>query len=378
MADAVRPTRWLLPTVLPIIRIMLTTFLREDQPTEEFNSPKYLYDRYDFIIVGGGTAGCVLASRLSEVAHWKILVLEAGGPPPPESRVPGLSRLFYFPSATTWHYNLAPQRHGLRAYNNRSSPVPHGRVIGGSSTVNGMVYARGSPRDFDHWASLGNPGWDYLSVLPYFKKSERYRGPKRPHTERFHGRRGPIPVTPESPGFFTRVFLQAGRYLGFKLIDPNGPDLMGFAGPDYTIYRGERWGPVRAYLEPAAKRPNLHILHSAHVLRIIFNKDKVAVGVIFMHHDKVKAVKANLEVILSAGAIASPKVLMLSGVGPQKHLHHHGIKVVHDLPGVGKNLQEHMCLYGLTWTVKPGVPNDVLNAANPASVTQYVHQKSGM
>ncbi|XP_068233844.1 glucose dehydrogenase [FAD, quinone]-like [Palaemon carinicauda] len=373
----IRSIRWIFPVIIPLIRLMLGAFMNVDLETT-FNPPKYLFTHYDFIIVGGGTAGCALAARLSEVKHWKVLLLEAGGPPPSESVVPAFSRLFYFPHTATWNYELAPQKHGLRYFINRSSPVPHGKVLGGSSTINGMLYLRGNRRDFDHWASLGNTLWGYDSVLPYFKKSEGYDGPHLLYTENYHGRTGPVVVTPDRGGMFTNVFLMAGQYLGYNIIDPNGPDQIGFAPVDYTINHGVRWSSAIAYLGPAASRPNLHILHSATVLRIIFNKAKRAVGVVYMYRGKVSTAFANKEVILSAGAIASPKILMLSGVGPKDHLRQHKVEVLVDLPGVGRNLQDHLCLFGLTWSLKSGLPNEVNDATSFNAASQYVHHRKGI
>ncbi|XP_071522892.1 LOW QUALITY PROTEIN: glucose dehydrogenase [FAD, quinone]-like [Panulirus ornatus] len=371
------PVRWLLPTVLPLLRLLLVAVLRgADQGN--YSPPAVLQNTYDFVIVGGGTAGCVLAARLSEVSDWKVLLLEAGSAPPPESLVPGLSRVFYFPSGATWDYRLHPQQHALRNFVNRSSPVPQGRVLGGSSAINGMLYVRGNRRDFDHWAALGNPGWDYDSVLPYFRKAEDYRGGPLPATESFHGHGGPLPVTPKNDKqLFTNSFLEAGQYLGFSVLDPSGPEQIGFAPTDYTTKNGERWHTARAYLNQAASRSNLHIVTGATVLKVIFNKDKRAVGVQYKLGRKVREVSARREVVLSAGALSSPKLLMLSGVGPSYHLHHHGVKVLVDLAGVGQNLHDHTCLYGLTWNLQEGTTSTVLNAVNPKVVSDYVHYRKG-
>ncbi|ROT79762.1 putative glucose dehydrogenase [Penaeus vannamei] len=331
------PIRLLLPTVLPMLRLMLQSMFRGDGSA--FEPPPRVYDQYDFVIVGGGTAGSVMAARLSEVREWKVLLLEAGGVPTPETRVPGLSRLFYFPSAVNWNYELAPQRHGLRNYDNRSSPIPQGRVLGGSSSINGMLYVRGNRRDYDNWAALGNPGWDYESVLPYFKKSEDFRGPHRGETEHYHGRGGPYTVTPkEGPHLpITNAFLRAGQHLGFDVIDPSGPEQI-----DYI------------------------------------RQENRAVGVVYKHNDQIKTVYARREVILSTGALVSPKLLMLSGVGAGHQLRRHGIKVVADLPGVGQNLQDHMCLYGLTWNVDVRTPNVAFEAVNPGVIRQYASERKGL
>nr|XP_053654447.1 glucose dehydrogenase [FAD, quinone]-like [Cherax quadricarinatus] len=371
------PVRLLLPTMLPLLRVLLIAVLRGAYQGE-YLPPPVLLPEYDFIIVGGGTAGCVLASRLSEVASWRVLLLEAGGAPPPESLVPGLSRVFYFPSESNWNFRLHPQRYALRSYTNRSSPVPQGRVLGGSSTINGMLYVRGNRRDYDYWASMGLPGWDYQSVLPFFKKAESYRGTLRGDTENYHGREGPLPVTPD-PGNHgvTSVFLKAGQHLGFPVIDPSGPEQIGFSRTEYTIKNGERWHTARAYLAPVTNRINLHVVTGATVLKVIMNGEKRAVGVKFLYHGKVKKVSARREVLLSAGALSSPKLLMLSGIGHRLHLQEHGVKVVTDLPGVGQNLQDHMCLYGLSWNLPRLSENNILGAIDPAMLSNYVHHRSG-
>lgn len=370
--------RWLVPAVLPFLRLLLTVFPEGPHP-DHYPSPSTPRPDYDFVIVGGGTAGSALAGRLSEVPEWRVLLLEAGGAPPVESIVPGFSRVFYFPSDNNWAFDLHPQRHGLLSYSNRSSPVPQGRVLGGSSAINGMLYVRGNRRDFDNWAALGNPGWDYESVLPYFKKSEGYRGPPLQDTEAYHGREGPLTVVPKKGEHlqYTEAFLNAGLDLGFKTVDPTGPAQIGFAPTDYTIRGGERWHTARAYLKPAARRPNLHILKRATVLRVIFNEHKRAVGVEYKHKGKVWRVSAAREVVLSAGALLSPKLLMLSGLGHPSALGLHGIPLVADVPGVGQNLQDHMCLYGLTWTVGPHLPNTAKDIFSPKQISDYVHYRKG-
>nr|XP_045611163.1 glucose dehydrogenase [FAD, quinone]-like [Procambarus clarkii] len=372
------PTTLMIATLLPVLRLGLISLMQESRRADfRFSRPEAFNHDYDFIIVGAGTAGSVLAARLSEVKGWRVLLLEAGGTPPPETYVPGLVGFNYLRGNINWNYVTVPQKHGLKNFVDRRATIPHARVVGGGSTTNGMVYVRGNRRDFDHWADLGNPGWDYESVLYYFKKFEDYRGYMTPHTARFHGRGGPIAITPDTkPGKLTQAFLDAGKQLGFDTIDPNAEEQMGFAKPDYTVCDGIRCSTAWAYLLPAASRPNLHILHSATVLKVQFNKKKKATGVVYTYRGKVVEARAEREVIVSAGALASPKVLLLSGIGASYHLQQHGVKVVADVAGVGQNLQDHLGVYGLTWTTQSTSPT-MDNAFSLQAFSQYIHHRKG-
>ncbi|XP_042237849.1 glucose dehydrogenase [FAD, quinone]-like isoform X2 [Homarus americanus] len=372
------PTTLTVVTLLPLLRLVLVSIMRESRHADQlFTRPEAFNHYYDFIVVGAGTAGSVVASRLSEVAGWRVLLLEAGGTPPPETYVPGLVGLNYLRGNINWGYTTVPQKHGLKNFQDRSATIPHARVLGGGSTTNGMLYVRGNRRDFDHWAALGNPSWDYQSVLYYFKKFEDYQGHKTPEAEEYHGRGGPIGVTPEGKtGKLARAFLHGGLQLGYDVRDPNGEEQMGFATTDYTVCGGIRCSTAWAYLRPAASRPNLHILHSATVLKILFNKNKRATGVVYRYRGQVLTARARREVIVSAGALASPKLLMLSGVGAQYHLDEHHVKVVADVPGVGQNLQDHLGVYGLAWTTKTSSPSMDNTFTFPA-VAQYVHHRKG-
>ncbi|XP_042870097.1 glucose dehydrogenase [FAD, quinone]-like [Penaeus japonicus] len=363
----------------------------------DLQPPEELRVQYDFIVVGGGTAGSVIAARLAEVSWWRVLVLEAGGAPPLESYVPGLEGLGYLRGNNNWDYVTERQRDALKNYDGQSTPILQGRVLGGSSTTNEMLYVRGNRRDFDHWADLGNPGWDYESVLYYYKKAEDYRGGHLGKTEEFHGRGGPLPVSPHPrKEGLTQAFFDAAHDLGCPTVDPNGPDQIGksldywrnysnramiipegISGTYHTIGNGVRSSTAETYLRPAASWPNLHILHSATVLKIVFTKDKRAAGVVFEHAGQISAVFAQREVIVTAGALASPKLLMVSGVGPARHLARHNVEVIADIPGVGQNLQDHLGVYGLTWTVRQGSLPLLGSSLSPDAVKGYVKTRGG-
>ena len=290
---------------------------------------------FDYIIIGGGSAGCVLAARLSEDPAIHVALLEAG---PSDSSVfihcpAGLAVMAKF-SLAGWGLNTVPQP-GL---NGRSGYQPRGKVLGGSSSLNAMVYIRGQRADYDHWAALGNPGWSYADVLPYFKRSE--------HNERggdaLHGSGGPLNVMDlRSPNRFGELFVQAGEQAGHaRNPDFNGVDQEGVGLYQVTHKNGERCSAAKAYLTPSLLRPNLRVFTGALTTRILLEK-KRAVGVEFQHDGHTKQLKAQREVLLCAGAIQSPQILMLSGIGPHAHLLDMGIATQHDLPGVGQHLHDH-------------------------------------
>ncbi|XP_045121245.1 glucose dehydrogenase [FAD, quinone]-like isoform X2 [Portunus trituberculatus] len=365
----------LLPQAL--LRLLLTALL-QGVGKNNFDDPATVSSAYDFIIVGAGSGGSVVGSRLAEVKGWRVLVLEAGASSPLEAQVPAYN-LFLMQSEADWNYFTIPQHHSLLAYTNRSCPYPLGRAVGGSSAINWMMYVRGNRRDYDSWEAQGNPGWSYQEVLKYFKKAEDYRGKRNVETAaEFHGRGGPLGV--EDKRWWTPLlegFLQAGKELGYKVIDPNGPEQIGFSVADMTHRNGRRDSVAEAYLTPASRRGNLHVLSNAFVTQILFSRSGRAKGVRFEHRGKVRTVKAYKEVILSAGAVGTPKLLMVSGVGPAHHLHQHGIPVMADVAGVGQNLHDHPSIFGMTWTVRKGSGSRITTLANPLFLKDYVYNRTG-
>ncbi|SEL23894.1 choline dehydrogenase [Roseovarius azorensis] len=295
----------------------------------------------DYIIVGAGSAGCAMAYRLAE-AGKSVLVIEHGGTDAgPFIQMPGALSYPMNMKRYDWGYMTEPEPH----LGNRRLVCPRGKVIGGSSSINGMVYVRGHAHDFDHWRDQGAAGWGYADVLPYFKRMENWHDGGHGGDSGWRGTEGPLHVSRgkrDNP--LVRAFVEAGVQAGYpETQDYNGHQQEGFGAFEMTVWRGQRWSAANAYLRPALRRGNCDLIRGL-VSRVVIEEGR-AVGVEMIRKGQLEVVRANREVILAASSINSPKLLMLSGVGPGAHLAEHGIGVIADRPDVGRNLQDHLELY---------------------------------
>nr|WP_302474393.1 GMC family oxidoreductase N-terminal domain-containing protein [Roseococcus sp. MDT2-1-1] len=310
----------------------------------------------DIIVVGSGSAGSALAGRLSEDPRLSVTVLEAGS----RDRnawlhIPiGYAKTMYHPTIS-WNYQTEAEP-GLGG---RSVPWPRGRVLGGSSAINGLIYIRGQMEDYDQWRQMGCTGWGFEDCLPYFKRAEgNERGPSH-----LHGAEGPLCVSDlRDRNPLSVAFLEAARELGFPVNpDFNGESQEGAGWYQVTVRNGVRCSAATAFLKPALRRPNLRLLTDAHALRVLM-EDGRAVGVAYRQHGQEKVIRARREVVLSGGAINSPQLLMLSGIGPAEHLQEMGIEVRRDTPGVGRHLQDHFQARLMFRASQRGSLNEMVNS----------------
>lgn len=317
-------------------------------------------NRFDYIIVGSGTAGCVLANRLSEDKETSVCLIEAGPTDKtPRIHIPAAVATLLFDKKLGWGYWTVPQDN----LGGRKLPIPRGRVLGGCSSTNGMAYYRGHPKDFDEWAEQGNSGWSFREVLPYFIRSENnLTWGDSP----WHGNDGPMHVTDiEKTNPLVENFLRATDELGYPRVEDFNAtfEVEGFNSRQATIHKGRRVSGVTAFINPVKNRPNLTIMTESPVTRLLLNGRRVT-GVEINRGGDIQRISANKEVILSGGSIASPQILMLSGIGPGDELQELGINVRHDLPAVGRNYHDHPAVgvlyhmkttesYGLSWRALP-------------------------
>jgi len=326
----------------------------------------------DFIVVGSGSAGSALAYRLSEDGRHSVIVVEYGGSDlGPFIQMPAALSFPMNMSLYDWGFATEPEPH----LGGRVLATPRGKVIGGSSSINGMVYVRGHARDFDHWAEQGATGWSFADVLPYFKRMETSHSGE----DGWRGTDGPMHVNRgKRLNPLYSAFVEAGRQAGFETTDDyNGSKQEGFGAMEQTIHHGRRWSTASAYLRPALKRKNVSLV-KGFARRIVIENQR-ATGVEIEARKQIQVVKARREVVVAASSINSPTLLMLSGIGPAKHLAEHGIKIVADRPGVGQNLQDHLELYIQQESLKPITLYSKLNLFSKALIgAEWLFFKSGL
>jgi len=330
----------------------------------------------DFVIIGAGSAGCAMAYRLSEDGRYSVLVIEHGGS--------DIGPLIQMPAALSYPMNMARYDWGYRSQpephlGGRRLATPRGKVIGGSSSINGMVYVRGHARDFDHWADSGAAGWSYGDVLPYFKRMEHWHDGGHGGDAAWRGSDGPLHVTrgPRRNPLF-KAFVEAGQQAGYEVTgDYNGAKQEGFGPMEQTVWQGRRWSTANAYLRPALKRKNVTLVR-AFARKVVIDRGR-AIGVEVKRGGAVETIKARREVVIAASAINAPKLLMLSGIGPAAHLAEHGIDVIADRPGVGQNLQDHLELYIQMKSLQPITLYKHWNLISKAMIgAQWLFTKTGL
>lgn len=331
---------------------------------------------YDFVIIGAGSAGAVLANRLTEVPEWKVLLVEAGEDETVLSDMPFLMPTLQL-SNMDWQFQTEPQGTACLGMNGGRCNWPRGKVLGGSSVLNAMLYVRGNKKDYDRWASLGNPGWNYDNVLPYFKKSEDFRVPEYQESP-YHGKNGFLTV--DHFHYHTKLaeeFLEAGRQMGYQIVDINGPQQTGFTMSHATLRNGLRCSTAKAFLRPVKNRDNLHISMNTFAEKLLINQTtRRAYGVVLAKNNKQQIVRARKEIIVSAGAIQSPMLLMLSGIGSKEHLDELGIPLIQDLR-VGFNLMDHISLGGTVFLLNDSIGFNLPRTMNIRNVAKFIFSNEG-
>ncbi|XP_046608292.1 glucose dehydrogenase [FAD, quinone]-like [Neodiprion virginianus] len=370
-------------STLSSLTVGVVKFLREGEIYQHAEPPDMTPGpdaEYDVIVVGAGSAGAVIASRLTEVPELKVLLLEAGRSENLIMDIPLLVNYLQFSNDVNWKYRTEPSDSYCLGMKDRRCNWPRGKVMGGSSVLNYMIATRGDKRDYDRWAELGNVGWSYDEVLRYFKKMENIGIPGLRVDEKMHNTEGPMAIN--YPTFHTPLataFLEAGEELGFDIQDYNGRTETGFSYIQTTTANGSRVSTSRAYLHPVKTRRNLFVSKNSLVSKVLVDpRDKRAVGVEFYKNNRKFAVRARKEVVLSAGTIGSAQILMLSGIGPAEHLADIGIPLVKDAP-VGKNLMDHIAYGGFIVLVdQPAsiITRDIMNPVKPY-IADYLTNRQG-
>lgn len=361
---------------------LLDTFVRNKCDLSEICErviPTFVPDpEYDFIVVGGGSAGATVAGRLAEKQNWKVLLVEAGNDEPPGSQIPSMVISYHGNPEMDYKYLTEPEPAACKGYPENRCEWTRGKVLGGCSVINGMMYMRGTPKDYDDWAAAGNPGWSYNDVLPVFKKSEDNTEIGTVADAQYHGTGGPLTTNrfPDQPKLAHDILI-AAKEINYTVSDDlNGAKFQGFTIAQSNTRNGSRLSSARAFLRPQRKNRNLHIMLNSTVTKILFKvngRDKRASGIDLLYRNRKYTVKTSKEVIVSAGAVDSPKVLLLSGIGPSAELQRVGVPQVHELPGVGKNIHNHVTFY-LTFLLKK---EKAFNELDWATALDYLLNRRG-